>query len=46
LAWFQGAGAEQPRYVNGAVADKVCSLDIANAITMALYTREKTGRGP
>jgi crotonobetainyl-CoA:carnitine CoA-transferase CaiB-like acyl-CoA transferase len=45
LAWFQGIGAEQPRYVNGAVVDKVCGLYIANAITMALYAREKTGRG-
>lgn len=45
-AWFQGVvGSDQPRYVNAAIADKVVALYIANAIGMALYAREKTGRG-
>jgi crotonobetainyl-CoA:carnitine CoA-transferase CaiB-like acyl-CoA transferase len=51
LAWFQGAtggktGADvEPRYVNTAVADKVCSLFVSNAIGMALYARERSGVG-
>ena len=44
-AWQQGVGADAPRYVNAAVADKVCGLYISNAVSMALYARERTGRG-
>jgi len=44
-AWQQGVGANAPRYVNAAVADKVCGLYISNAVSMALYARERTGRG-
>ena len=46
VAWLQGdAGAAAPRYVNSVVADKVVGLYVANAITTALYARERTGSG-
>lgn len=46
MAWLQGgAGAEAPRYVNTVVADKVVALYVANAITTALFARERTGQG-
>jgi crotonobetainyl-CoA:carnitine CoA-transferase CaiB-like acyl-CoA transferase len=46
LAWLQGdAGASAPKYVNTVVADKVVALHVANAITAALFEREKSGRG-
>ena len=45
-AHFQGAvGADQPRFVNQAIADKILAIHIAGAISMALYARERTGRG-
>ena len=46
IAWLQGdAGATAPQYVKTVVADKVVALYVANAITTALYEREKSGRG-
>jgi crotonobetainyl-CoA:carnitine CoA-transferase CaiB-like acyl-CoA transferase len=46
LAWLQGsAGASAPRYVNSVVADKVVALQVANAIALALYARERSGLG-
>jgi crotonobetainyl-CoA:carnitine CoA-transferase CaiB-like acyl-CoA transferase len=46
LAWLQGyRGEEPPRYVNAIVADKVVGLYVAQAVGMALYAREKSGRG-
>ena len=45
VAWLQGIGQPAPRYVNTVVADKVVGLHVAQAIAMALYAREKTGRG-
>jgi crotonobetainyl-CoA:carnitine CoA-transferase CaiB-like acyl-CoA transferase len=45
LAWLQGYRGSEPRYVNAIVADKVVGLYAAQAIAMALYAREKTGRG-
>ncbi len=45
MAWFQGVGTDAPRYVNTVAADKVCALYTANAITMALLARQRTGRG-
>ena len=46
LAWLQGeAGAAPPKYVNTVVADKVVALYVANAITSALFEREKSGQG-
>jgi crotonobetainyl-CoA:carnitine CoA-transferase CaiB-like acyl-CoA transferase len=44
-AWLQGVNLPAPRYVNTVVADKVVGLHVAQAIAMALYAREKTGRG-
>ena len=46
MAWLQGdAGASTPTYVKTVVADKVVALYVANAITSALYEREKSGTG-
>jgi crotonobetainyl-CoA:carnitine CoA-transferase CaiB-like acyl-CoA transferase len=45
VAWLQGVNQPAPRYVNTVVADKVVGLHVAQAIAMALYAREKTGRG-
>lgn len=45
LAWIQGYRGDEPRYVNAIVADKVVGLYVAQAVAMALYAREKTGRG-
>jgi crotonobetainyl-CoA:carnitine CoA-transferase CaiB-like acyl-CoA transferase len=48
-AWLQGKGhgegPETPRYVNTVMADKVVGLHVVQAISMALYARERTGRG-
>ena len=44
-AWAQGIGQEAPRYVNSLMADKVVGLHVAQAIAMALYARERSGRG-
>jgi crotonobetainyl-CoA:carnitine CoA-transferase CaiB-like acyl-CoA transferase len=46
LAWLQGdAGNEPPRYVKSVVADKVLALYVAQAVTAALFARERTGKG-
>ena len=45
LAWFQGVGAEAPRYVNSVAADKAVALYVVSAIAMALYARERSGLG-
>ncbi len=44
LAALQG-GAEAPEYVRTVIADKTTGLMLAGAIAMALYARERTGRG-
>ena len=44
-AWLQGQGQESPRYVNTVMADKVVGLHVVQAIAMALYARERSGRG-
>ena len=44
VAALMSAGGE-PRYAPTILADKICALGIANAITAALFAREKTGRG-
>lgn len=46
LAWLQGdAGEAPPTYVKSVVADKVVALYVANAITAALFSRERSGMG-
>lgn len=46
VAWLQGdAGNADPQYVKTVMADKVVALYVANAITTALYEREKSGTG-
>lgn len=37
--------AGEPRYAPTILADKICGQSVANAITAALFAREKTGRG-
>ena len=45
LAWLQGYCGDEPRYVNAIIADKVVGLYVAQSVAMALYARERTGRG-
>lgn len=45
IAALQGANSGTPAYVNTIVADKVAGLTLAYAIPMALYERERSGRG-
>jgi crotonobetainyl-CoA:carnitine CoA-transferase CaiB-like acyl-CoA transferase len=45
LAALQGANADAPAYVNTILADKVAGLTLAWAVPMALYERERSGRG-
>ncbi|MBM3344949.1 MAG: CoA transferase [Betaproteobacteria bacterium] len=44
-ASLQGVNTPSPRFVNFGLADKTVSLYIANAITLALFARERTGVG-
>ncbi|MBI3043914.1 MAG: CoA transferase [Betaproteobacteria bacterium] len=39
------AGADRPRYVPTAISDRVTGLATVNAVTSALYCRERTGKG-
>jgi crotonobetainyl-CoA:carnitine CoA-transferase CaiB-like acyl-CoA transferase len=39
------AGADGPRYVPSVMADKISGQMLTSAIAMALYSRERTGRG-
>jgi crotonobetainyl-CoA:carnitine CoA-transferase CaiB-like acyl-CoA transferase len=39
------AGAERPRYVPSTVCDRITGLNTVNAITTALFFRERTGKG-
>jgi len=46
LPWLaREAGAESPRYTPVIIADRSVGLHVANAVSAALYAREKTGRG-
>ncbi|MGA3683018.1 CaiB/BaiF CoA transferase family protein [Pseudomonas graminis] len=45
IASLQGANRDAPAYVNTIMADKVAGLTLAYAIPMALYEREKSGKG-
>ena len=39
------AGADRPRYVPTAISDRITGLATVNAISAALYFRERTGKG-
>jgi len=41
----RAAGADGPRYVPMVMADKISGTALASAVGMALYARERTGRG-
>ena len=45
MADLQGRNGGAPAYVNTILADKVAGLTLAYAIPMALYERERSGRG-
>ena len=46
LPWLlREAGAESPRFVPATMADRSVGLHVANAVSAALYAREKTGKG-
>ncbi len=45
IAAYQERLSGKPAYFATAVADKVCGIFVANAITAALYSRVKTGEG-
>jgi crotonobetainyl-CoA:carnitine CoA-transferase CaiB-like acyl-CoA transferase len=45
LAALQRDGNGAPHYVRGVIADKVTGLTVASAIAMALFERERSGRG-
>ena len=42
---LHAAGADRPRYVPAAIADRITGLAAVNAVTSALYSRERTGKG-
>lgn len=39
------AGSDVPRYAPSPLADRICGLATVNAVTAALYWRERTGEG-
>lgn len=46
LPWMTfAAGADRPRYVPTAISDRITGLAAVNAVTSALYCRERTGKG-
>lgn len=45
LPVLQARGIEEPTYVACAIADRVVGMAMSSAVGMALYHREKTGRG-
>ncbi len=45
LAMLQAVAAGEPRYVPSIIADKITAVHAAYAITLALFARERTGRG-
>jgi crotonobetainyl-CoA:carnitine CoA-transferase CaiB-like acyl-CoA transferase len=42
---IEQAGADRPRFVPSTVADRITGLNAVNAVTTALFHRERTGRG-
>ncbi|WP_332826636.1 CaiB/BaiF CoA transferase family protein [Ramlibacter sp.] len=45
LAALNGTDPEHPRYFPTVIADKFCGYVLASSISMALFHRERTGRG-
>ena len=45
MAWFQGGVDGPPKYVKSIVADKVAALWVTQSISMALFARERSGKG-
>ena len=45
LAALNGTDPEHPRYFPTVIADKFCGYVLASSIAMALFHRERTGRG-
>ena len=45
MAALNGGVGSEPRYVPMAVCDKICGYVLASAIGMALFHRERTGKG-
>ncbi|MDP6435857.1 MAG: CoA transferase [Gammaproteobacteria bacterium] len=45
IAWLTNMVLGEPRYLPTVVADKTTALNAVYAVTAALYSREKTGRG-
>ena len=46
LPWLsRAAGADRPRYVPTAISDRITGLATVNAVTSALYCRERSGEG-
>jgi crotonobetainyl-CoA:carnitine CoA-transferase CaiB-like acyl-CoA transferase len=42
---MQQAGADRPRFVPSTVCDRITGLNTVNAVTTALFYRERTGKG-
>jgi crotonobetainyl-CoA:carnitine CoA-transferase CaiB-like acyl-CoA transferase len=42
---IQQAGADRPRFVPSTIADRITGLNAVNAVTTALFQRERSGRG-
>lgn len=45
IAWLTNMVLGEPRYLPTVLADKTTALNVVYAVTAALYSREKTGRG-
>jgi crotonobetainyl-CoA:carnitine CoA-transferase CaiB-like acyl-CoA transferase len=45
IAALMSEVAGEPRYAPMILADKTCALSIANAVSVALFARERSGRG-
>lgn len=45
LAMLQTVVAGEPRYFPSSIVDKICAIHAAYAVTLALFERERSGRG-
>ena len=45
LAMLQAEVGDRPAYVANVICDKIVAMSAANAVAMALFHRERTGRG-